>query len=159
MISCSTSSNNNLLFIIVVTLTEGKRHDAGMLRMSGLLDQLQQFSHSPAGQPLRIYGDPAYPLRIHLQAPYKAAHLTQDQEAFNSSISDVRSAVEWVFRDILSYLAFLDFKKNLKIGLSPIGTMYSVCGLLRNAVTCFYGSTTSDYFDLQPPTIQEYFQI
>ena len=81
----STSSNNNLLFIIVVTLTEGKRHDAGMLRMSGLLDQLQQFSHSPAGQPLRIYGDPAYPLRIHLQAPYKAAHLTQDQEAFNSS--------------------------------------------------------------------------
>ena len=70
----STSSNNNLLFIIVVTLTEGKRHDAGMLRMSGLLDQLQQFSHSPAGQPLCIYGDPAYPLRIHLQAPYKAAH-------------------------------------------------------------------------------------
>ena len=155
----STSSNNNLLFIIIVTLTEGKRHDAGMLRMSGLLDQLQQFSHSPAGQPLCIYGDPAYPLRIHLQAPYKAAHLTQDQEAFNSSMSDVRSAVEWVFGDILSYFAFLDFKKSLKIGLSPIGTMYSVCGLLRNAVTCFYGSTTSDYFDLQPPTIQEYFQI
>ena len=159
MISCSTSSNNNSLFIIVVTLTEGKRHDAGMLRMSGLMDALQQFSHSPAGQPLCIYGDPAYPLRIHLQASYKAAHLTQDQEAFNSSMSDVRSAVEWVFGDILSYFAFLDFKKNLKIGLSPIGTMYSVCGLLRNAITCFYGSTTSDYFDLQPPTIQEYFQI
>ena len=129
MISCSTSSNNNLLFIIIVTLTEGKRHDAGMLQMSGLLDQLQQFSHSPAGQPLCIYGDPAYPLRIHLQAPYKAAHLTQDQEAFNSSMSDVRSAVEWVFGDILSYFAFLDFKENLKIGLSPIGTMNSVAHL------------------------------
>lgn len=74
-------------------------------------------------------------------------------------MSDVRSAVEWVFGDILSYFAFLDFKKNLKIGLSPIGTVYSVCGLLRNAITCFYGSITSDYFDLQPPTIQEYFQI
>ena len=45
--------------------------------------------------------------------------------------------MEWVFGDILSYFAFLDFKKNLKIGLSPIGTMYSVCGLLRNAITCF----------------------
>ncbi|XP_044167231.1 U6 snRNA phosphodiesterase 1-like isoform X4 [Acropora muricata] len=145
--------------LFVFALDEGKRHDAGMLRMSGLMDQLQQFSHSPAGQPLCIYGDPAYPLRIHLQAPYKAAHLTQDQEAFNSSMSDVRSAVEWVFGDILSYFAFLDFKKNLKIGLSPIGTMYSVCGLLRNAITCFYSSITSDYFDLQPPTIQEYFQI
>ena len=129
MISCSTSSNNKLLFIIVVTLTEGKRHDSGMLRMSGLLDQLQQFSHSLARQPLCIYGDPAYPLRIHLQAPYKAAHLTQDQEAFNSSMSDVRSAVEWVFGDILSYFAFLDFKENLKIGLSPIGTMNSVAHL------------------------------
>ena len=99
------------MFIIVVTLTEGKRHDAGMLRMSGLMDQLQQFSHSPAGQPLCIYGNPAYPLRIHLQAPYKAAHLTQDQEAFNSSMTDV----EWVFGDILSYFAFLDFKKNLAL--------------------------------------------
>ena len=86
--------------------------------MSGLLNQLQQFSHSPAGQPLSIYGDTAYPLRIHLQDPYKAAHLTHDIEAFNSSMSGVRSAVEWVFEDILCYFAFLDFKKNLKIDLA-----------------------------------------
>lgn len=74
-------------------------------------------------------------------------------------MSDVRSAVEWVFADILSYFAFLDFKRNLKIGCSPIGTMYSVCGLLTNALTCFYGSTTSSYFELQPPAIQEYSQF
>jgi hypothetical protein len=90
--------------------TEGKRHDAGMLMMSGLLDQLQRYSHNQAGQPLCIYGDPAYPLRVHLQCPYKAAHLTPDQEAFNSSMSAVRTAVEWVFGDILSYFAFLDLR-------------------------------------------------
>ena len=57
----------------------------------------------------------------------------------------VRSPVEWVFNDITSYFASLEIKKNLKIGLRPIGTMYSACGLLRNALTCFYGSSTSTF--------------
>jgi len=39
-------------------------------------------------------------------------------------------------------------KKNLKIGLSPVGTMYSTRGPLRNAITCFYGSSSSAFFDL-----------
>ncbi|XP_048577691.1 uncharacterized protein LOC116607814 [Nematostella vectensis] len=138
---------------------EGKRHDERMLQMSGLLHQLQQYSVDQARQPLCIYGDPAYPLRVQLQAPYKHAHLTADQEAFNSSMSKVRSAVEWVFGDIISYFAFLDFKKNLKIGLSPVGTMYAACALLRNAHTCLYSSMSSSFFDLEPPTIQEYFQV
>lgn len=127
--------------------------------MSGLLGQLQQYSFTPTGQPLCVYGDPAYPLRVHLQAPYRPLPLTPDQQAFNSSMSAVRIAVEWVFGDISSYFRFLDFKKNLKMGLSPVGTMYSACALLRNGLTCFYGSTTSSYFDVPPPTIQEYFQF
>ena len=77
----------------------------------------------------------------------------------NSSMSKVRAAVEWMFGDIASYFAFLDFKKNLKIGLSPVGTMYNACALIRNAHTCLYSSTSSSFFDLEPPTIQEYFQI
>ena len=51
---------------------EGKRHDNAMLTESGLLPLLQQYSHDTNGRPLCIYGDPAYPLRIHLQAPFKA---------------------------------------------------------------------------------------
>ena len=110
-------------------------------------------------QPLCIYGDLEYPLRFHLQAPYRVAHLMADQEGFNSSMSKVRSAVEWVFGDILSYFAFLDFKKNLKMCLSPVGTMYSACGLVRNAHTCLYSSMSSSFFDLEPPTIQQCFQM
>ena len=130
-----------------------------MLRMSGFLHDLQQHSFDTSGQPLCIYGDLAYPLRIHLQGPYKGGQLMVDQEEFNSSMSKVREAVEWVFSDIVTYFAFLDFKKNLKIGLSPVVVMYSVCALLRNARTCLYGSTTSTYFDVQPPTLDDYFQV
>ncbi|XP_068749237.1 uncharacterized protein [Montipora capricornis] len=138
---------------------EGKRHDSVMLRMSGLLGQLEQYSFNQTGHSLCIYGEPAYPLRVHCQVPFKRGHLRADEEAFNSPMSTVRSAVEWVFNDITPYFSFLDFKKNLKVGLSPVGTMYSTHALLRNAHTRFYGSSTSTHFDLQPPTIQEYFQF
>ena len=130
-----------------------------MLRMSGLLDQLEEHCNTPLGQPLCIYGDPAYPLRRHLQKPYQYPNLTAQQAEFNRSMSSVRVAVEWVFGDILNYFKFLDFKKNLKIGLSAVAKMYSVCALLRNALTCLYGSTTSSYFEVNPPTLQEYFQL
>ena len=148
----------NLIVLINCSVNiEGKRHDAGMLRMSGLLESLETHCNTAAGEPLCIYGDPAYPLRRHLQSPYRQGNLTDDEKAFNCSMSSVRVAVEWVFGDITTYFAFLNFKPNLKIALSPVGKIYSVCALFRNALTCLPGSTTSSFFELTPPTIQEYF--
>ena len=136
---------------------EGRRHDSGILALSGLLRDLQTYSHSPNGQPLCIYGDPAYPLWVHLQQPFKGRILTPAQMAFNKSMSEVRVAVEWVFGDILNYFAFLDFKKTLKVGLSAVGKMYTVSALLRNVYTCLYHSSTSMFFGLDPPALQDYF--
>ena len=48
-----------------------------------------------------IYGDPAYPVRVHLQSPYKGNRLMPAMEAFNESMSKVRTSVEWVFGDIV----------------------------------------------------------
>ena len=128
-----------------------------MLAESRLLDNLQRYAVSPTGQPMCIYGDPAYPVRVHLQAPFRNVALTPQMHAFNTSMSSVRSCVEWLFRDIVNYFKFIDFKKNQKIGLSSVGKTYIVCALLRNALTCLYGNVTSKYFDLSPPTLQEYF--
>ena len=128
-----------------------------MLADSGLLHQLQLHAVSLLGQPMCIYGDPAYPLRVQLQAPYRNAVLTPDMQAFNTSMSQVRIAVEWLFGDIVNYFKFIDYKKNLKIGLSSVGKMYIVCAILRNALTCLYGNTTSEFFDCDPPTLADYF--
>lgn len=65
--------------------------------------------------------------------------------------------MEWLFGDIVNYFKFIDFKKNLKIGLSSIGKLYIVCAVLQNALTCLYGNLTSEFFHLQPPTLQDYF--
>ncbi|XP_065065311.1 uncharacterized protein LOC135691389 [Rhopilema esculentum] len=138
---------------------EGRRHDSGMLNMSGLLHDLEHHSFSPTGQALCLYGDPAYPHRVHLQCSFaRRADLTPEEEAFNQSMSQVRISVEWVFGDIVNYFKFTDFKKDLKIGLSAVGKIYMVCALLRNGLTCLYGNNTSKFFDVDPPTIEEYFQ-
>ena len=72
-------------------------------------------------------------------------------------MSKVREAVEWLFNNIATSWKFIDFKKNLKIGLSSVGKMYLVCAILRNALTCLCRNMTSEYFDLDQPTLQEYF--
>ena len=100
---------------------EGSKHDSGILAMSGLLNQLEQHSFTPDGQPLSIYGDPAYPHRVFLQCPFaRRPDLTVQEQAFKKSMSRVRVSVEWVFEDIVNYFKFTDFKKDLKIFLSAV---------------------------------------
>ena len=106
---------------------------------------------------MALYGDPAYPLRVYLQVPYRGVGITPQMELYNKAMSSVRMSVEWLFGDIVNYFKFLDFKKNLKISLSAVGKMYIVAAILRNALTCMYGNLTSEYFSLDPPTIHDYF--
>ena len=128
-----------------------------MLADSGLLCDLEQHAFSTTREPMALYGDPAYPLRVHLQVPYRGAGITPQMEVYNKAMSAVRMSVEWIFGDIVNYFKFLDFKKNLKISLSAVGKMYVVCAILRNALTCMYTNSTSEYFALDPPTIEDYF--
>ena len=115
--------------------------------MSGLLNQLEQHSFTPDGQPLCIYGDPAYPHRVFLQCPFaRRLDVTVQEQAFNQSMRRFRVSAEWVFGDIVNYFKFTDFNKDLKIGLSAVRKTYVVRALLRNALTCLYGNNTLAFF-------------
>lgn len=71
-------------------------------------------------------------------------------------MSPVRECVEWQFGKVVALWAFLDYKKNLKLELQQIG-LYYFCGVLfTNCHTCLYGSQTSDYFGVAPPSIELY---
>lgn len=126
-----------------------------MLGVSGLANKLRQFQR-PNGQPYIIYGDPAYGLTRNILAPYRGAHLTRDQQEFNSRMSKLRVSVEWGFGKICTLFAFLDFKKNNKILLQPLGKYYVVAALLTNCHTCLYGSQTGRFFALDSPPIENY---
>lgn len=71
---------------------------------------LSNHPFSPVVQPLCVYGGPAYPLRIHLQEPFRKtfAGLTSDQEAYNKAMNQVRTSEKWIFGDIIKNFAFLD---------------------------------------------------
>jgi len=105
---------------------------------------------------LVIYGDPAYPRSRHIQCPFKGAMLNNDEQEFNTQMSSVRQSVEWGFGKILQYFAFVDFKKNQKVFLQPVGKQYIVSAILTNLHTCLNGSTTATAFGVDPPSVQEY---
>ena len=89
--------------IIFSFLSEGGKHDAGMLADSGLMQDLERYAFSPTGDPMALYGDPAYPLRVHLIVPYRAAGIRRQMEEFNKCMSTVRVSVEWLFGDIINF--------------------------------------------------------
>ena len=117
------------------------------------------YAISPPGMPYCLYGDPAYTMKLHLQVPFRYNPLTDPMIQFNKSMSVVRSSVEWIFGDIVGSFKFIDFKKNLKIGLSAVGKYYVVSALLRNALTCMYGNGAATFFSVDPPSLEEYFAL
>ena len=121
-------------------------HDARMLGELGLYESHAQLPFQEMEIQCVFIGNPAYPLRKHLQAPFRQADLPQEMLDYNKPMSLVRVSVEWLFGDIVNYFKFLDFKKNLKIRLGQVGKMYVICALLRNALTCLYKNTTSKYW-------------
>lgn len=137
---------------------EGRRHDCYLLRKSNLIAKMEQnIGVDGDGNQFALYGDPAYPVRPQLLSPYKG-QLTAEQNEFNTIMSSVRETVEWGFQKILANFAFLDYKKNLKLLLQPVGKYYIVGTILTNCHTCLYGSQTGLYFQLDPPTLQDYLE-
>ena len=82
---------------------QGQRHDARILQMIGLLNQvaehIPQHGRNP-GDVFVSYGDSAYLLRLHLQASFGGAHLTVAESDFNAAMSKSRICVKWGFFDI-----------------------------------------------------------
>jgi hypothetical protein len=89
-------------------------HDAWMLGESGLYNSMRQFAFSRQGEPMCIYGESAYPIRMHIQARFRQEGIAEEMQDY---MNQVRVSVEWLFGNIVNYFKFLDFKKNLKIRL------------------------------------------
>lgn len=135
----------------------GNRHDTAILVASGLLDQFRNGLRDEDG-PFCVYGDAGYPTSPHLQSPFKGARLSAEEVQFNNEMSRVRIAVEWGFGHVLQYFSFVDFKKNMKLLLQPVGTLYTVSVLFSNCRVCMYGNATSTKFNLRPPELHDYLQ-
>ncbi len=135
----------------------GRRHDASLYGVSGVDAQLAQI-RSCNGAQLAIYSDQAYPLHPWLLTPYPGDNLSAQQQQFNTSMSPLRTAVEWGFAKLSTYFTFVNFYANLKMRLQPIGHYFQTAMLLANCHTCCYGSEVATYFDLLPLPLELYLQ-
>ena len=89
-----------------------------MLEESGLLNILQREARTLRGEPLCLYGDPAYALRPQLMGPHRHADVlavTPEMRSYDTAMSEVRVSVEWLFGEIAEYFKFIDYEKNLKL--------------------------------------------
>jgi len=71
-------------------------------------------------------------------------------------ISSCRETVEWEYKDVKGQWKYLDYKHALKITNQPLANIVITCMILRNALNTMYSSQTSLYFDILPPTFEEW---
>ena len=71
-------------------------------------------------------------------------------------MSSVREPIEWSYKDVKSLWKYCDYKHALKIYKQPVAKIFFVCMLLRNALVALHGCQTSGYFDMLPPTLEEW---
>ena len=102
--------------------------------------------------------DSAFPLSDVLLVRRDGAVLTPAEQHFNRRFSHVRIAIDWSFGKLINHFANTNWYMKLAAGQSPIGSLPLVILFLTNCHTCFYGSETGQYFNCNPPTIEEYLQ-
>ena len=144
---------------------EGKLGDWRMWNLSNLEQTLHIIMNAPDSlggteRILFIYRDLAYIPAYGIMGGYKARvnhPLTEQQKAMNAIMSEVRVSVEHGFGKVMQNWSYIGFRNGLKIGLSPVGAYYMVSVLLTNIHTCLRGSQTSAQFEINPPSLEEYF--
>ncbi|XP_037044424.1 uncharacterized protein LOC119080269 [Bradysia coprophila] len=132
----------------------GRRHDGHMLARSKTVAKLERKFRGWENPP-HLYGDAGYPLSKELIVPFKG-RLTKKQQTVNKRMSRLRVSVEWGFAKIIQLFPFVDFKKKLRIRHEKVPDFYKVATILANCHTCLYGSQVCQYFEMEPPTLEEY---
>lgn len=82
---------------------------------------------------------------IRTSPPFSGAYLAQQRKTFNDSMAKFGVSVEWLFGIFIS---------NSKLGLSNVVKLYGVSALLVSTHKSLYRNNCTDYFDLDPPTLE-----
>jgi hypothetical protein len=132
--------------------TSARRHDAMVYHKSGLNPAMRDLQIGNVEQ-YCVFGDSAYPFLSHTtkNMPHRPVG---EHYAYNS----VREVVEWDWRDIKHFWSRCNARKYLQVRKKPTGMAQDMflTILFKNLYACEYGSQTSRYFDLLPPTLEAY---
>ena len=95
-----------------------------------------------------------------MQIGFGRIRATEARIAYNVSMSSVRDAAEWSYKDLKQYVSSQDYKRGLKLRQVPISLMYKAAALLLNFKACLnHGGQVQSYFKCKPPTLEEYIKL
>ena len=133
-------------------------YDSRLLNESKILEDLQE---KQAGFLTRyvLYGDSRYAKKNGvLHKPYSRIEirLSRAKKVQNTLMSKLGQSVEWGFKEVIKMFAFVDFRKQMKLFEKPINKIYRVAVLLTNCHNCLYPNQISTYFNLEPPSLFDF---
>lgn len=94
--------------------------------------------------------------RLWLAVLHQGSSLRAEKLHENEDRARARVIVEWMFGDVKIQWTITEFPRKLKLGQAPVGTLYLLAMLLTNFRSCLYGNQTEKYFNVKPPTLEEY---
>ena len=137
----------------------GYHNDAYIFHDTDLVDTLRRLTR-PLDRTYAILCDSAYPHSDVVYKPFprprNRALFTPEHRAFNKCLSSIREGVEWAFGDIKQHWQYLDYSRYMRAGGSNVSVWFSVGALLTNCRTCLYPGLNSQYFDCDPPELEDY---
>jgi len=130
-----------------------------MLRLSGILDQLEQLMPLEDGIIYAAYGDPAYPHSDYIQSGHRNPVPGSDDAKYNTIMSGCRICAEWSFKDVTQQFTWLDFSQSLRILMFPVRQYYTIAAFLTNLRSILYGNQTSLHFNAELYTLDKYLML
>jgi hypothetical protein len=117
-----------------------------------------RLADNPPQRRLKLYADKIYNTCPLVTAAFNRRHgaVVAWMTAENFLMSKIRVAIEWTFGSIVMLYKFVDFAKGQKLMESPLSKHYVVAVLLANCHTCVYGDQHNEYFDCDPPSLDDY---
>jgi len=133
----------------------GRWNDNKQRRVCGIVNDLAMLQVNEPRQYICLT-DKGYGAVNGFWPMYHGNVLNNHQSDVNRRATTIRTCVEWGFGDIIQTWAFIDFYRPQKSLLSPIGNYFHAATLMTNIRTCLYGNQTSEYYGIQPPTLEQY---
>ena len=135
-----------------------RRHDLDVFNESEINDKVAEVQAGNDKQYF-MYGDRIFVFQSHV----RRAHMGDDYDLTlleiqeNRIMAKVRIAVEWDFGVTSKLFKFTQYWRNIQVLKHENHRMYYfVATLLRNLHACLYPSTTSQYFNCPPPSLEDY---
>eukprot|EP00052_Salpingoeca_macrocollata_P035726 m.15594 g.15594 ORF g.15594 m.15594 type:complete len:409 (+) comp8543_c0_seq1:240-1466(+) len=136
---------------------EGHLNDKRLVQLSDLSAQVRtiQDSAGPLVIPV-LYADGGFTMSRYMVIPFRTP--TAGQLQWNVDMGGIRTVVEWTFGNVLTKaFQWTEYKHQNQLLRDRPGLKVKIAFFLYNVRTCLRGrNPTSDYFSLQPPSLDAY---